>query len=595
MVRNGYIGRFAAGALALSLCAGGSSAWAQDLSLELVDNGYSSSVFATFAPGDSDHLYIVEQTGRIMVLDLSNPTAAPTQFLNVSTATTGFTSGGEQGLLGLAFHPDYETNGLFYTYSTRTSNATFIDEFQRQGGAGSLVANPTSGDTILTFSQPQTNHNGGWMGFGHDGYLYIASGDGGGSDDNDFGHTAGAGNSQDITNNLLGAMLRIDVNGDDFTSDPNRDYAIPNDNPFVGVTGDDEIWAYGLRNPWRNSFDRDTGDLYIADVGQNVREEINFQHADSVGGENYGWRLREGSIATPSGGVGGPAPAGAVDPIHEYFHNSSGGFSITGGYVYRGPITQARGEYYFADFVTNNIWTLEVDRETGDLVPGSVTNVRNDLADGTNGVNSVSGIASFAEDSVGNLYIITLSGSIYRITTDRVLGDMNMSYDATFPSTGTDGDDIALFGDAINMSESAFNSANPGADYLAGDTNQDGSVNDEDALLMLEFLRGSHVSDDTISRFFDAVIPGDLTEDGFVGIDDLDLILANWEQAGIAAGDHTRGDANNDGLVNADDLALVQANWGYLLPGFTPGAVPEPATLTMLGLMGLLTTRRRRR
>lgn len=577
-------GRFSAGAFALCLSVSGASAWAQDLSLELVDNGYSSTVFATFAPGDTNHLYIVQQSGLIQVLDLTNPGAGPTTFLDVESGAPALSGGGEQGLLGLAFAPDYATSGNFYVYTTRTTGGgdTSIEQYQRQGAAGSLTANAASRDVILSYNQPESNHNGGWMGFGPDGYLYIASGDGGGA----FDIHGSIGNGQDITNNLLGAMLRIDPDG-------NGGYNIPNDNPFVGITGDDEIWAYGLRNPWRNSFDRDTGDLYIADVGQGVREEINFQHADSAGGENYGWRLREGSIQTPN--VGGPRPTDAVDPVHEYGHNAAGGFSITGGYVYRGPITQARGEYYFADYVTGNIWTLEVDRDTGELVPGSVVNVRSDLADGTNGVNSIAGVSSFAEDAVGNLYLITLGGSIYRITTDRVLGDMNMSYDATYPTTGTDGDDIALFAAAINMSETAFNNATPNADYDAGDTNQDGSVNDEDALLMLEFLRGSHVSDDTISRFFDAVIPGDLTEDGFVGIEDLDLILANWEQAGITAGDHTRGDANNDGLVNADDLALVQGNWGYLLPGFTAGAVPEPATLAMLGLMGLITTRRRRR
>src|SRR5690606_38231904 len=170
---------------------------------------------------------------------------------------------------------------------------------------------------ILSFNQPQPNHNGGWIDFGpNDGYLYIATGDGGGGNDNGTGHTAGTGNAQDTTDNLLGKMLRIDGHGDDFPPDNPRNYAIPEDNPFVGVNGDDEIWSYGLRNPFRSSFDRANGDLWIGDVGQTRREEINYQPADSSGGENYGWRLREGIIPTP-GGVGGSRPEGNVEPIYD--------------------------------------------------------------------------------------------------------------------------------------------------------------------------------------------------------------------------------------------------------------------------------------
>ena len=159
------------------------------------------------------------------------------------------------------------------------------------------------------------------MGFGPDGYLYVSVGDGGGSDDNDSGHTPGIGNSQDITNNLLGTVLRIDVDGDDFPSNPNRNYAIPADNPFVNRLGDDEIYVYGMRNPWRCSFDNETGDLYIADVGQNQREEVTVIPAASGGGHNLGWRLREGTIETP-GSVGGNAPADAIDPIYDYQHGN---------------------------------------------------------------------------------------------------------------------------------------------------------------------------------------------------------------------------------------------------------------------------------
>ncbi|MFI4860083.1 MAG: PQQ-dependent sugar dehydrogenase [Phycisphaerales bacterium JB063] len=600
MARTGLNRRFTAGALVACVGLGlglGTSADAQDLSLDQIaftSGSGNGPIYATFAPGDDDHLYVVEQGGRIRVLDLTTNTWEASNFLNVPVST----SGNEMGLLGLAFAPDYETSGNFYVYASGSSfaggqnHASYIYEYQRNGAAGSLTANAASQSTVLRFGQPDSNHNGGWMGFGQDGYLYIAVGDGGAANDSGSGHTNGSGNAQDITNNLLGSMLRIDPSGDDFAADANRNYAIPDDNPFVGITGDDEIWAYGLRNPWRPSFDRETGDLYIADVGQNSREEINFQNADSTGGENYGWRLREGTIATPTGGVGGPAPAGAIDPIHEYFRNAAGGFSITGGYVYRGPITQAQGEYYFADFATSNIWTLEVDRDTGQLVPNSVTNVRTDLADGTFGVNNVSSISSFAEDAAGNLYIISIGGNIYRVTTDRVLGDMNGSFDPNRPDYAVNMGDVALFGEAINLDQAAFELANPGADYAAGDTNQDGQVNADDALLMLEFLRLNNVSNSTISRFFDAVNPGDLTEDGLVGVEDLDLLLANWGDT-VAAGNHSRGDANNDGVIDQLDLDIIEANWGNTLPGF-PGAVPEPTALAAFGIAGLLLGRRRR-
>ena len=228
------------------------------------------------------------------------------------------------------------------------------------------------------------------------------------SNDTGTGHTSSTGNAQDITDNLLGKMLRLDVAGDAFPEEANRNYAVPATNPFVGTTGDDEIWAYGLRNPWRNSFDRATGDLYIGDVGQGRKEEIDFQPATSTGGENYGWRLREGTIATP-GVVGGPAPEGAIDPIHEYNHENStnGGFSITGGYVYRGPIDELQGNYFFADYVTSQIWSLNYDGQ-------EVTNFQNRTANISADEGLIGNISSFGEDAAGNLYVISLDGDVFR-------------------------------------------------------------------------------------------------------------------------------------------------------------------------------------
>ncbi|KKK75600.1 hypothetical protein LCGC14_2872090, partial [marine sediment metagenome] len=324
---------------------------AGEVGTERIASGLSRPVFVTAPPGDTSRLFIVEQwTGMIKILNLSSGTINATPFLDID----GLSGASEQGLLGLAFDPDYATNNRFYVNLTASSEDTYVRRYEVS--ANPDIADANSATTVMTFYQPQWNHNGGWLGFGPDGYLYVSTGDGGGGYDTGTGHTAGTGNSQDTTNNLLGKLLRIDVGVgvDDFPGDPNRNYGIPASNPFVAVSGDDEIWAYGLRNPWRPSFDRLTGDLYIADVGQETREEINFQSAGSPGGQNYGWRLREGTVQTPGGG-GGAKPTGAVDPIYDYNHGfgPTEGHSLTGGYVYRGPIAELKGLYFFADYVSN--------------------------------------------------------------------------------------------------------------------------------------------------------------------------------------------------------------------------------------------------
>ena len=402
-----------------------SPAQAQDVKSELFATGFSAPVFVTSPPGDTNRLFVVEQGGRIKIVDRSTGDVNSTPFLNVSGQLR---TGGERGLLGLAFHPDYADNGLFYLNMSVNSfaggdHATNIREYRVSAGNPD-VADANSGSTILRFTQPFGNHNGGWIDFGpNDGLLYIATGDGGSGNDPQN-------NAKDITNKLLGKMLRIDVNGDDFPGDSNRDYAIPQSNPFVGVAGDDEIWAYGLRNPWRNSFDRATGDLIIGDVGQNAREEIDFQRADSAGGENYGWRLREGTIATP--GVGGNPPQGAVEPVYDYGHGGGTfeGHSVTGGYVYRGPIASLRGQYFFGDYSNNKIWSIEIDRNSGELVDGSRVDRTEQF--GFEG-RDIPHISSFGEDDRGNLYIVSHldasfrpnSGSIYRIVLEStIVGDL---------------------------------------------------------------------------------------------------------------------------------------------------------------------------
>ena len=259
--------------------------------------------------------------------------------------------------------------------------------------------------TVITIPHPvNSNHNGGCMAFGPDGNLYIATGDGGGANDPN-------GNGQNL-NSLLGKILRIDVNGDDFPADPTRNYAIPGGNPFAGATpGADEIWDYGLRNPWRISFDSATGDLYIGDVGQGAREEINFEPAGGNGGFNYGWDFREGRIPTPGSP---PPPPGftPTDPVFDYPHPF--GQSITGGYVYHGPAAGLQGGYFFADFVSGRLMTLRVHN-------GQAQGFIDHTAHVTGA--ALGGISSFGTDNAGHLYVVTLSGNIYRLNPGVAAGD----------------------------------------------------------------------------------------------------------------------------------------------------------------------------
>jgi glucose/arabinose dehydrogenase len=420
-------------ALVVSLICG--SAFADIAGLQRVATGLSAPIFVTHAPNDPNRLFIAQRGGAIRILNLNTGVLQPTPFLSMS----GIDTEGEGGFLGLAFHPNYSNVGMpgfgkFYV-SITTDGAPLtsrIREFE-VSATDPNIANPASLREILSFAQPQANHNGGWIGFSpNDHYLYMSSGDGGNGDDTGTGHTPLTGNAQDTTNNLLGKMLRIDINGDDFPADANRNYAIPPTNPFrAGVgdpaddVGDDEIWSYGLRNPFRASFDRLTGDLWIGDVGQTAREEIDFQPGNSPGGENYGWRLREGLIATPSGGVGGAKPPGNVDPVYDYDRNNDpfGGTVVIGGNVYRGPDPSLQGKYFFLDSRNSgapgddNYWMFNPADPFG-----TVQNVDTLLVPD---VGSVQFPVSFGEDATGNLYIAYIgSGEVYRIRT-RVPGDYN--------------------------------------------------------------------------------------------------------------------------------------------------------------------------
>lgn len=374
----------------------------------------SSPLFVTAPPNDTDHLYIVEQgsgdTASIRVLNLNTGILNPTPFLVISD----FITGGERGLLGLAFDPNYATNGYFYVNVSvpRQGSIGNHDTVVRRYTATSPdQVDPNSAKSIIRFNQPFSNHNGGWLGFSpNDDFLYIANGDGGSANDPN--------NSAQDLNSLLGKIIRIDVERDDFPADPENNYGIPADNPFVASPGNDEIWAYGLRNPWRSSFDRLTGDFYIADVGQNAREEINFQSTTTAPGQNYGWKIQEGFRCADNSQANGNPPCGdpsLIDPVYDYSYGSgeNQGRSVTGGYVYRGPIDELQGHYFFADFINDRIWSLEVDRTNGIMIPGSFTDWTDTF--NANLANSISNISSFGEDAQGNLYIVSLQGDIFRL------------------------------------------------------------------------------------------------------------------------------------------------------------------------------------
>ncbi len=375
-----------------------------------VASGLTRPIFVTSPPNDFSRLFIVEKAGVIKILYLGTGIVNGTAFLNIDALVGGGGSNNdERGLLGLAFHPDYAANGYFYVNYTNNSSDTVVVRYTVS--ANPDVADAGSADTVLTIDQPFSNHNGGWIAFGpEDGYLYIGTGDGGSSCDP--GQRA-----QDVTNQLLGKMLRLDVNGDDFPGDPNRDYAIPASNPFVGVTGDDEICAYGLRNPWRPTFDRVTGDLYIADVGQDAWEEVNFQPASSRGGQNYGWDCMEGDHCSSDSGCGAGAcicdSVSLLDPIDEYSHGGSPfRCSISGGYVYRGcAIPDLRGTYFYGDWCSDQVWSFR-------YVGGTVTEFQDRTAElAPGGGLSIANIASFGEDAAGEVYVVeqTASGEIFKI------------------------------------------------------------------------------------------------------------------------------------------------------------------------------------
>jgi len=454
---------------ALAVSALALSASAQNFTTSLVASGFNRPVFMTSPPGDANRMFVLEQhTGRIEII--KNGVILPTAFVTIP----GLSTGNEQGLLGLAFHPDFATNGEFFVNYTVGGNGTRIAKYTVSGTPMTNdVANP-AGDIIMTIIQPFTNHNGGMIAFGPDEFLYIGTGDGGSSGD--------PGNRAQNPLQLLGKMLRIDVNGDDFPADSLRDYAIPAGQPVFSPAGTPELWMKGLRNPWRWSFDRETGDMWIGDVGQNNREEVNFAAA-GTSGQNWGWKCKEGNACfNNSNPFCSCASAALVDPIFDYAN--APGKAVTGGYAYRGPLDCIQGVYFFADSGFNGgIWTSEADGLGG----FTTTNRTAEF-----GIPGSEVLVSFAEDDAGNVYILDFLGNEIHL----------IELDSACPQPGVDmcnGDG----GDQMGCTDCpCMNNATPGT--VGGCLNRVGDS---------ARLRGSgvpSVSSDTLRFEMDGVSPNEL-------------------------------------------------------------------------------------
>lgn len=507
-----------------------------------MQSGLAKPVFVTAPAGDNDHLFMLEQgsggSASVRVLNLTTDTFNPTPFITVNGLATGTAAGqSEQGLLGMAFDPNYATNGKFYLDYTATGGAfgQGLTKVVQYTTTNFTTVSTATAQPILQIDQPQVNHNGGWLGFGKDNYLYIATGDGGNANDQDppnstmVGHTPNMGNAQDLTS-LLGKILRVDPSGDDYPADATRNYAIPKGgagqpvkNPFYNdpahPNARPEIWNYGLRNPWRDSFDSKTGDLYIGDVGQGAREEVDFQPANSAGGLNFGWRIKEGTIDGP--GINDPGHAALntlTGPIFDYDHsNANGGIAITGGYVYRGTENPALdGTYFFADYGKAKIWMTKYSGTglaTTTLIqnPQATTPLRIKTLDGS----TIDSVSSFGQDAQGRLYITELgtnenSGELFRLV---------------------------------------------------------------------------------------PALPGDANGDWTVDRKDFEALYANYAP-GVGGKTWAEGDFNDDGVVDFLDFQILELNFGRTMPlGELAGAasVPEPAMLLPLLVAGLMMQRGRRK
>jgi len=514
--------------------------------------GFSQPVAAAATEADAGFLYVVEKgSGIIWRVDASNGTR--TTFLDIPN--NEFLADGERGVLGLAFHPDYAENGRFFVYLTDAQGDIQVREYTRS--ADPAVANTTFSVVIEIPKQTGfSNHNGGWIGFSpDDGYLYIATGDGGSGGD-PFNY------AQNL-NVLLGKIIRIDVDGDDFPADVNRNYAIPEDNPFVDVTGADEIWMYGVRNPWRNAFDPRNGDFYIADVGQGAREEVNFFAAGTGAGANLGWRIMEGSIPHNPGPPGTPQPGdpSLILPVFEYDHTL--GISITGGEVYVGGVASFQGQYVFADFGSSRFWTYAA-ATGGVLRSGQLTG------------NSMSSIVEFVTGTDGTLYAIGIGGTIWRITPSEGAEDVGDTLNGGGGNdllVGQAGNDLLNGGDGVDTA--GYSIASTAASWVC---TVSGAWTVTAGAEGVDTLNGVEVLD-----FTDRDVVLDNAQQSFAGNGTSDILWRNansgeitfWEITGAAFNSATvaggagpewvvegSGDMSGDGR---DDIVLRRSSDGLVV------------------------------
>jgi glucose/arabinose dehydrogenase len=522
-----------------------------------VATGFTQPVFATAPAGDLTRLFIAQKNGVIKILDLSTGSVLSTPFIDLSAQTD---TAGERGLLGLAFDPDFATNGFVYVNFSNTSGNTELRRYHVDSGSPN-VADTASATTILSIDQSMfSNHKGGWIGFGPDGNLFISVGDGGGGNPL---HTG-----QNI-NSLLGKILRIDVDSDDLPLDPTRNYHVPIDNPFVGADGADEVFAYGLRNPWRPSFDRGLGDFYIADVGENTWEEVNFGSASANFGKgvNYGWNSFEGPAAFSGGDpVNNAGPL--TFPVYSYDH--SVGRSITGGYVYRGEAEALQGQYFFADFITHRVFTLRFDGSSW-----VATERTGQIMTDAGAINNPS---SFGEDGRGNLYLVDIDGDIFKLTPMGTFGDQGDTLrglagnDMLFGGSGNDtlaggADADMLFGGP--GTDTADYSASPAAVTLNLLTGLgSGSDAQGDILTGIENIIGSAFDDTLTGDTGPNVLAGGPGADALTGHGGIDTADYSSSSAGVnvtLGGSGTGGDAQGDtlsGIENIIGSALVDTLTG---------------------------------
>lgn len=368
--------------------------YAKAVNLKPIVQGLDSPLWATSTAAAPNYLYILEKKGKVRIFDTKANKLLSQPFIDISEKIK--IKMNEQGLLGMAFCPNFPSSGNFYLNYTNRKGDTHISRF-KCNPKNPLLATVNSEQILLTVNQPHRNHNGGWIGFGPDKLLYISMGDGGAAYDP-------KNKAQDLSS-LLGKLLRINVTG-------NSGYSIPSSNPFIqNPKARPEIYAYGIRNAWRCSWDRATGDFYMADVGQNSREEINYAQKGKGKGANYGWRLREGELQSPKNKIGGVAHPSYTEPIYTYSHGVyfNQGYSITGGFVYRGPVKVLYGKYLFADWANPQVWTIQVKS-------GKATNYKNWTRELKLREHKIYKISSFAEDHKGEVYIIDyVQGALYKI------------------------------------------------------------------------------------------------------------------------------------------------------------------------------------